>query len=285
MLMFYAGGAGFDWRNNGSIAAQFRRRRAPLAQGAKCCPRIFELPAGAQLLQNAGVPPSRPTLDDARSHASGVHASGVAAGAIPAAVQSALALRGKRRHYRKGTLLIEEGDLGDAVFLILSGRVRVFATDEDGREFTHTILAAGDYFGEMSLDGGVRSASVITTEATECAVLGKADMRAHMAADPDFAFELLTTVIRRARAATRAARGLALGGVYSRLAAFLENSAQADADGSRVISEVLTQQEIANRIGSSREMVSRIMKDLEAGGYVELRARRIFLKRALPAKW
>ena len=278
--MFYAAGTGVDWRNSRSIAAQFKRRWAPLAHGAECRPWMFELPATTQLLQNVAVQPSRPPSDDARPRA-----SSAASDTVPAGPHTALALRGKRRHYRKGTLLIEEGDQGDAVFLIVSGRVRVFAIDEDGREFTHTILGAGDYFGEMSLDGGVRSASVITTEATECAVLGKADMRAHMAADPAFAFELLTTVIRRARDATRAARGLALGGVYSRLAAFLENSAHADADGSRVIGEVLTQQEIANRIGSSREMVSRIMKDLEAGGYVELRARRIVLKRALPAKW
>lgn len=240
-----------------------------------------ELPAATQLLQNAAVQPSRPTPNDARPRA-----SSAASGANPAGAHTALALRGKRRHYRKGTLLIEEGDQGDAVFLILSGRVRVFATDEDGREFTYTILAAGDYFGEMSLDGGVRSASVITTEATECAVLGKADMRAHIAADPDFAFDLLTTVIRRARDATRAARGLALGGgVYGRLVAFLDLAARAQADGTRIIDEVLTQQEVASRIGSSREMVSRIMKDLVAGGYIAVRNRQWVVLKKLPEKW
>jgi len=195
------------------------------------------------------------------------------------------AAQGKRRRYRKGTLLIQEGDHGDSVFVVISGRLKVFSTDEEGREFTFIILGPGDYFGEMSLDGGPRSASVITLEPCECAVLDRAQVRAYMATHPDFAFELLTTVIRRAREATRVARGLALGGVYSRLAVFLENNARLQADGTRMIEEVLTQSEIASRIGSGREMVSRIMKDLEAGGYVALSARRIVLKKPLPAKW
>ncbi|MBL8383124.1 MAG: Crp/Fnr family transcriptional regulator [Burkholderiales bacterium] len=207
-----------------------------------------------------------------------------AAGAPPAA-GAGLAGRGQRRTYRKGTLLIQEGDPGETVFYILSGRVKVFSVDDQGHEFTYIVLGPGDYFGEMSLDGGARSASVITAEACECAVLSRADVRAHMAADPDFAFELLTTVIRRAREATRVARGLALGGVYSRLAAFLDNAAAPAQDGERLIAEVLTQREIASRIGASREMVSRIMTDLEAGGYVARRARRLVLLRKLPAQW
>jgi CRP/FNR family cyclic AMP-dependent transcriptional regulator len=195
------------------------------------------------------------------------------------------AAQGKRRRYRKGTLLIQEGDPGDSVFVVISGRVKVFSTDEEGREFTFIVLGPGDYFGEMSLDGGSRSASVITLEPCECAVLDRSQVRAYMATHPDFAFELLTTVIRRAREATRVARGLALGGVYSRLAVFLENNARPQPDGARMIEEILTQSEIASRIGSGREMVSRIMKDLEAGGYVDFSARRIVLKKPLPARW
>lgn len=202
------------------------------------------------------------------------------------AARGALAERGQRRHYRKGTLLIQEGDQGDTVFFIINGRVKVFSTDADDHEFTFSILNSGDYFGEMSLDGGSRSASVITMEATECAVLTKADVRAQMAADPDFAFELLTTAIRRAREATRAARGLALGGgVYGRLVAFFDLAARALADGTRIIDEVLTQQEIASRIGSSREMVSRILKELVTGGYIADRNRRWAILKKLPEKW
>jgi CRP/FNR family transcriptional regulator, cyclic AMP receptor protein len=204
----------------------------------------------------------------------------------PVATASAdFAAHGMRRRYRKGTLLIQEGDMGESVFVILSGRVKVFSTDDDGREFTFIVLGAGDYFGEMSLDGGARSASVITLEPCECAVLDRTAVRAYMAANPDFAFELLMTVIRRAREATRVARGLALGSVYSRLAAFLDSNARLQPNGERMIEEVLTQAEIAARIGSGREMVSRVMKDLVAGGFVKIRARRIVIRRKLPEKW
>lgn len=202
------------------------------------------------------------------------------------AARAALAARGQRRHYRKGTLLIQEGDRGDAVYLIMNGRAKVFAVDEDDHEFTYVVLGPGDYFGEMSLDGGERSASVITMEPTECVVLGKADMQAHMAADPGFAFELLTTVIRRAREATRVARSLALGGgVYGRLARFLDDIAKPQPDGTRLIEEILTQKDIAGRIGSSREMVSRLMKDLKDGGYIASRGRQLLLLKKLPKKW
>ena len=202
---------------------------------------------------------------------------------VPASAD--FAAHGKRRRYRKGTLLIQEGDTGESVFVILSGRVKVFSTDEDGREFTFIVLGPGDYFGEMSLDGGARSASVITLEVCECAVLERDVVRAYMHAHPDFAFELLMTVIRRAREATRVARGLALGNVYSRLAAFLDSNARLQPNGERMIEEVLTQAEIAARIGAGREMVSRVMKDLVEGKYVVARERRLVLLRALPERW
>ena len=137
----------------------------------------------------------------------------------------------------------------EAIYFILAGPVKVFSVDEDDHEFTFSVMGAGNYFGEMSLDGGPRSASVITLGPTECAVLGSAGVRAHMAQYPDFAFDLLTTVIRRAREATRAARGQALGDVYRRLAAFLDNTAHDQPDGNRMIEEILTQQEIVSRIG------------------------------------
>ena len=201
------------------------------------------------------------------------------------ALLQAIAERGGVRHFPANAVLVHEDDVSDSLYILLSGRAKVYGSSSSGREVVYNTLMAGEYFGEMSLDGGPRSASVITMEPTECAVLGKADVRARMAADPDFAFELLTTAIGRAREATRVARGLALGGVYSRLAAFLEIAARPGADGARIIGDVLTQQEIASRIGSSREMVSRIMKDLETGGYIEIRARHIVLTRTLPLKW
>jgi CRP/FNR family cyclic AMP-dependent transcriptional regulator len=196
-----------------------------------------------------------------------------------------LAARGTRRKYRKGTLLIQEGDPGDTLFVLLSGRVKVYSIDASNREITFAVLGPGSYFGEMSLDGGPRSASVIVTEVSECSVLTLRSLKAFLAEWPEFAFDLLTTVIRRAREATAIARGLALESVYGRLAAYLNRIAVAGDGGTRQLPERITHLELASRVGSSREMVSRLLKDLEAGGYVETRNRRLVIKRALPARW
>jgi CRP/FNR family cyclic AMP-dependent transcriptional regulator len=195
-----------------------------------------------------------------------------------------LAERGTRRRYRKGTLLIQEDERGDTLFILAAGRVKVFSTDAEGRELTYAVLGPGDFFGEMSLDGGPRSASAITTEECDCAVVTLATLRQYLSESPEFAFELLATVIRRAREATAVARGLALDGAYGRLASYLNSAAGGDA-GHRAVPERLTHRELASRIGCSREMVSRLLKDLQVGGYVEARDRRIVLKRALPARW
>jgi CRP/FNR family transcriptional regulator, cyclic AMP receptor protein len=195
-----------------------------------------------------------------------------------------LAQRGEFKRYRKGHLLIEEGEHGDALFIILSGRVRAFGSGDKQREITYGNYGAGEYFGEMSLDGGPRSANVIALAACECAVVTRQTLKAHIGAHPEFAFDLLAKVIRRARAATLSAKQLALNDVYERLVLLLNSLAVPQADGTRLIRERLTHQEMANRLGCSREMVSRLMKDLEAGGYVRSGAPMI-LAQALPTRW
>lgn len=197
----------------------------------------------------------------------------------------ALARRGDVRHYRKGTLLIQEGDSGDTLFIILAGRLRVFGSGDRGREITYGTYGAGEYLGEMSLDGGPRSASVIVLDTAICAVVTRHTLRQHIAEHPEFAFELLAKVIRRARVATLNAKQLALNDVYGRLVLLLNGLAVLQPDGTRRIDERLTHQEMANRLGCSREMVSRLMKDLEGGGYVSAAAGVIVLMRPLPARW
>lgn len=197
----------------------------------------------------------------------------------------ALAERVPARRYRKGTLLIEEGDRGDAIYLLLAGRVKVFSLGPNDREITFGIYGPGEYVGEMSLDGGPRSASVITIEPTTCALVTRHTLREQIARDPDLAFELLGKVIRIARIATRDARNLALMDTYGRLVAMLNELAVAQPDDTRLIDGRLTHRDLAARVGCSREMVSRLMKDLEAGGYVATQARRLVLLRALPAHW
>lgn len=193
--------------------------------------------------------------------------------------------RGQTRRYRKGALLIEEGDVGDTLFIVLSGRVKSFSTDARDREIVYGVYGAGEYLGEMSLDGGPRSASVITLEPTVCVVVTRKTLRDHIAASPEFAFELLGRVIRRARLATQSARSMALLDVYGRLTQLLRELAQAQPGGAWLIRPKPTHAELAQRIGCSREMVSRILKDLDEGGYVRAEARQMVVLKALPAHW
>lgn len=205
--------------------------------------------------------------------------------AVPAALRP-LVERGIQRSYRSGTLLIEEGTAGDTLYLLLRGRVRAFSIDDRGRELTYGVYGPGEYFGEMSLDGGPRSASVITLEATTCVLVTRPALLEHIARQPEFAFELLTRVIRRARKATESARSMALLDVYGRVVQLLDGLAQAAPDGSRLIVERLTHAEIASRVGCSREMVSRLLKDLERGGYLGRGAAGgLVLSKALPRNW
>ena len=203
---------------------------------------------------------------------------------LPATL-AALVERGIRVRYPKNVVLIQEGDLDDVLFIILRGQVRVYSSGPRGNELTLGIYGPGEYIGEMSLDGGPRSASVITQAPTECArVTGRA-LRLHIAEHPDFAFELLAKVIRRARAATVSATQVALNDVYGRLALLLKSLARPADAGHAVIDQRPTHQDIANRLGCSREMVSRLMKDLQRGGYVVKNGAALQVQRELPPRW
>src|SRR3954462_15821673 len=103
-----------------------------------------------------------------------------------------LATRGILRSYRKNTILLNEGEPGDSLFVLLQGQVKVYATDENGREITYGTIEEGDYFGEMSLDGGARSASVMTLDSSLCALVSKAAVQQHLADEPGFALQLVT---------------------------------------------------------------------------------------------
>ena len=203
---------------------------------------------------------------------------------LPATL-AALVERGIRVRYPKNVVLIQEGDVDDVLFIILRGQVRVYSSGPRGNELTLGIYGPGEYIGEMSLDGSPRSASVITQAPTECArVTGRA-LRLHIAEHPDFAFELLAKVIRRARAATVSATQVALNDVYGRLAQLLKSLARPGDTGHAVIDQRPTHQDIANRLGCSREMVSRLMKDLQRGGYVVKNGAALQVQRELPPRW
>lgn len=196
-----------------------------------------------------------------------------------------LASLGDARLYRKNTILIHEADVGDTLFIVMSGRVKVFCTDASDKEITFGVFGAGEYFGEMALDGGSRSASVMTQEPCVCALITRTTLLAYIARRPEFALAMLSNVIQRLRMATSSARNLAFIDVYGRLTNCLMDLAKPQPDGTQRIEERITHQEIASRVGCSREMVSRILKDLENGGYVRMQERRIVLVRKLPQHW
>lgn len=194
--------------------------------------------------------------------------------------------RGEKRRYRKGTMLIHEGERNDTLFVVVSGRVRAYSVDDRGREITYGSYGPNETIGEMCLDGGPRSASVITTEPTVCVMITRQRLIEHIRADPDFALLLITKIIERARIATRNARNMALLDVYGRVVQLLEALAVLQPDGTRVINERLTHAEVANRVGCSREMVSRLLKDLRAGHYLTIVDKLWILPgKPLPTRW
>ncbi|WP_425260137.1 Crp/Fnr family transcriptional regulator [Rubrivivax sp. RP6-9] len=208
--------------------------------------------------------------------------------AAPQALQETLlreiAARGGVKRYPAQAVLINEGDHADTLFIILSGRVKVYAANEAGKEVILTTLGAGEYVGELALDGGVRSASVMTLEPTTCAVVAGANLREFIVAHPDFAQHLILNLIRRVRRLTDSVKSLALEDVYSRIVGLLQ--ALSEPEGThRVIRQRLTQQDIAEHVGSSREMVSRVFKELTTGGYVQVDAGRITILKTPPAAW
>jgi len=198
-----------------------------------------------------------------------------------------LAMRGELKRYRKGHRLIEEGEFGDSIFIVLAGHVRVFGSGgaRADREITYGTYGVGEYVGEISLDGGPRSAHVETIDACTCVIVTRQTLLRHIAEHPEFALELLAKVIRRARAATLSAKQLALNDVYGRLVLLLDELAVSQTDGTRLIAQRPTHREIANRLGCSREMVSRLLHDLEAGGYWQSNGTQVRLPRLLPVRW
>jgi CRP/FNR family cyclic AMP-dependent transcriptional regulator len=197
-----------------------------------------------------------------------------------------MAALGVQRRYRRGTLLIQEGETGDTLYIVLEGRLRAYLADNSGKELTLGVYGPLEYVGEMSLDGGLRSANVEALETSLCSVVARDTLLAYIASHPEFALELMSRLIRRARLATESARSVAMIDVYGRLVLLLNQLArEPDPEGLRALRERITHQAMAQHLACSREMVSRLMRDLVTGGYVAVRERCIWLLKPLPARW
>lgn len=206
-------------------------------------------------------------------------------GSIGDPVLRELAARGRIRRYAKGSHLIREGESGDSLFVLIEGRVKVYVADAGGHRMTLGHYGAGRHVGEMALDGRPRSASVQALEPTVCAEVGSGQLLAAIRADPQVALRLLVDLIERRRHDTDQLKDLALMDVYGRIARLLRELDYEEIDGVPWSRERLTQQEIASRVGASRDMVGRILKDLRAGGYIDMRDKRFRILRRPPARW
>ena len=201
-----------------------------------------------------------------------------------AAELAEISKRGIAREFRARTVLVTEGERTDALYIILEGRVRAYVSDANGREAVLSVMGPGEYFGELAYDRGPRSASVTTLEPCRLLVVPHADFASFVESNPAFARHFVNKLIGHIRALTQNVRSLALMDAYGRVARLLLESS-VKKDGEQFIPERLTQAEIASRVGCSREMVSRIFKDLVQGHYITVEAERIVINRTPPAHW
>jgi CRP/FNR family cyclic AMP-dependent transcriptional regulator len=163
----------------------------------------------------------------------------------------------------RNTTVLHAGDQTDNVYLILVGVMKVLISDEQGREAILSMLGPGDLFGEMGvIDDHPRSATVTTVEPCELIVITKSDFKRCLAENFDVSLYIMRSLVHRLRTADRKIESLALMDVYGRVARVLLDMAEAE-DGSMVVKRKVSKQDIAKMIGASREMVSRVMRDLQ----------------------
>ncbi len=204
---------------------------------------------------------------------------------LPQSLLDQLARHGGVRSFAANAILVNEGDATQSVYIVLAGRVKVYASGEGGRDIVLAELGPGEYLGELALDGDTRSASVKTLEASRCCIVQPAEWQQFLADHPDFALHLTRKLMRMVRRLTEQVKGLALQDVYGRVARLLTEASEPLGER-RIVRQRLTQQDIADRVGSSREMVNRVMKELTAGGYVALdEAKQLVICKRLPAGW
>lgn len=196
-----------------------------------------------------------------------------------------LASLGQIRSYAKDSLLIRENEPAQELFVILGGAVTVFVADGAGREMVLGGYGPGACLGEMALEGQARCASVRALARTVCVVVKRGTLRRALSADPQLAMQLLAAVSERVRSATGVVKSLALSNVYRRVSDLLASLEYEQIDGMRWSREELRQLDIAKRVGASRDMISRVLKELRRGGYIAVRDRRFTILRQLPARW
>ena len=203
---------------------------------------------------------------------------------LPSEALAEIEQHGSVKSYKKHTIVINQDDETYTLYVILSGSVKVYVSGEDGREAILNHQQAGDYFGDLALiDQQPRVASVVTMEPSTFMVISREDFLACLSKNPEIAINLIKPMTSRIRMLAKNVSSLALLDVYGRVARTLLD--ESEQQGDILITEKLTQQEIADMVGASRAMVSRILKDLKEGGYISIENKRITIHQKLPHRW
>jgi CRP/FNR family cyclic AMP-dependent transcriptional regulator len=204
-------------------------------------------------------------------------------GTFPEDQLRALATMVTRRSASRGTAIMHEGDPTDSLYIVMSGRLKVMMGEADGKEVILGIIGPGEFFGEMGLiDDSPRSASVIAIEPCELLAVSKRAFNKCLRENVALAMAVMRVLVQRLRAADRKIGSLAMLDVYGRVARLLLDMSE-NVNGRMVVTRRLTKQDIARMVGASREMVSRVMKDLEMSGYFEVRGSTIVLRDTISA--
>ena len=178
-----------------------------------------------------------------------------------------------KSRFKRGEAIVEQGRKSNALSIILTGRARVITTDQRGREVILATMQPGDYVGEMSLiDNQPHSATVRAEVQTDVLVLGRLEFARCLPENSSMAYAVMKGLVQRLRHADSKIESLALMDVYGRVARALLEFSSPDPEGNAVIRDKVSRQDLAKMVGASREMVSRVMKDLEERGFIETRS-------------
>jgi CRP/FNR family cyclic AMP-dependent transcriptional regulator len=188
------------------------------------------------------------------------------------------------RQFPKNTLVVTQGDDTDSLYVIIEGKVDVFLQNDKGKEIIINTLSECDSFGELAPLGGIsRQASIITTENSIMGVISRQVFMDTLLVKPAISMRIIDRLIHLIKDLTEEVSSLALEDVYNRVVRILYK--HSEAVGNKLVTEKLTQQDIALRVGATREMVHRILKELKTGGYISIQGKHITIEKKLPPGW
>jgi CRP-like cAMP-binding protein len=204
-------------------------------------------------------------------------------GALPSEALQRLAEKAVRRSFGRGEIIFREDDSGDALCVVITGLVKVYRTSPDGDEMLLVTLEPSAVFGELPMvDGGLRSASAAAVDATTVLMVSRTSLLEALRGSSELVDRLLQSLGSMVRRLTDQAADLVFLDLHGRVAKLLLRLADERGiaePGGRALDLHLTQSDIANMVGGSRQSVNQVLNSFERLGYVGLDGRRIVIKR------